>query len=305
MKKILMSVFITAFLVTGMKGQTPSYNMENWANVQFSTTQQDPVGWASFNILVAGGMQQTVYKETAFPYEATRSAKIVTKEVTVSVPGYDTVGLLVLGEIQVFPTQKITYGQNYTQRPATVTFATKYFPMGLDTGWVLVQLTKWNIAANKADTIASARFETSATDSLTWVSRTINLAPTYTNSTDLPDTLKIYCSSSSLYRPKINSTLWVDDFQFNGWVSTNDIDGTISNVSVYPNPANNNISIECSVTSNFVEVMDITGRKIGGYTMNANKVNIETMNFAKGMYIYQVIDNQNKIINRGKFEVAH
>jgi hypothetical protein len=51
--------------------------------------------------------------------------------------------------------------------------------------------------------------------------------------------------------------------------------------------------------------MDITGRMIGNYTMLNNKAEINSEAFAKGMYIYQVIDDQQKVIARGKFEVAH
>ncbi|MDF2437458.1 MAG: hypothetical protein K0Q95_1834 [Bacteroidota bacterium] len=303
MKKLLLSICSAMILVSAGNAQAPSYNMESWQNVQFGTVQ-DPVGWASFNILVAGGMQQSVYKETTPPlFQGTASAKIVTREITgVAVPGYDTVGLLILGKITAFPSQSIKYGINYTGRPATVNFATQYVPVGLDTGWVLVQLTKWNSTNGRADTIASGKFQTS-TNSTVWTQRVVNM--NYVSNTISPDTLKIYCSSSSLHRPKLGSTLWVDDFTFNGWVSTNDIDGVINNVSVFPNPANNSLSLECSVDSKFVEVSDIAGRKVGTYQMNGNKTVINTSEFSKGLYIYQVTDSNNKVLNRGKFEVAH
>jgi hypothetical protein len=51
--------------------------------------------------------------------------------------------------------------------------------------------------------------------------------------------------------------------------------------------------------------MDISGRKIGSYNMLSNKASIQTSGFSNGMYIYQVLDKDNKVLNRGKFEVAH
>jgi len=310
MKKLLLSLSAVAMLATGMHAQAPSYNMENWTNVPFGTVQ-DPDGFASFNVLVVAGMTQSVYKETTAPYEATTAAKITTQRITgATIPGYDTVGLLILGRVQVLPTQAIKYGVNYTNMPATVTFATKYAPVtstySVDTGWVLVQLTKWNAGLNKADTIASGKFETS-TASSAWTLQTIDLVPSYVSvagSGAAPDTMKIYCSSSSLYHPNIGSALWVDDFKFNGYVGINDIAAVKNTVSVFPNPATNKISIECSVASRLVEVMDIAGRKMGTYTMLNNKAEIETGSYSNGMYMYNVIDENKNILNRGKFEVS-
>lgn len=305
MKKLLLSLSAVIALSIGAKAQTPSYNMENWANVQFSTTQQDPVGWASFNILVAAGMPQSVYKVTSAPYEGSTSAKIVTRKLPSfpPVPGYDTVGLLVLGSISAGSPPTIIYGTPYTGRPAMVNFATKYYSPSLDTGWVRVDLTKY--VSGSTVVLATGTWRTSATDSMNWTARTIDLSSAYTSTTLTPDSMKIYCSSSSLFRPKVGSSLWVDAFTFNGWVSTNDIDGVKNSVSVYPNPADNLLSLECTVASSVVEVTDIAGRRIGSYAMKGNKAEINTSDFSKGFYIYQVMDKNNKILNRGKFEVAH
>lgn len=309
MKKLLLSIPVLALFTTGIKAQTIDYGLDTWANTACASVQ-DPVGWASFNLLTCfpASMQQTVFKETTpTPYSGVAAARIETKKIPafITVPGYDTVGLLVAGSIDLAgTTPTIHYGVPYTGRPASITFATKYASTSLDTGWVLVQLTKWNTGTNKADTIASGRFNTSASSS-TWTLQTINLSSAYTVPAVSPDTLKIYCSSSSLYRPKIGSTLWVDAFSFHGWVSTNDIDGVKNTVSLYPNPSNSRISIECSVTAKMVDVMDVAGKKIGSYPMKGNKVEIETLEFSQGLYFYQVVDADQKILNRGKFEVAH
>jgi hypothetical protein len=310
MKKFLLS--ITAIVSFSICEAQPSYNLEAWTANSVCSTVQDPTGWASFNMLncFPVNMPLTVEKETTpAPFQGLAAAKITTQKIPsfVTVPGYDTVGLLVLGSISLSGSApQIKYGVNYTNRPATVTFATKYEPHTNpnpnDTGWVLVQLTKWN--GTKADTIASGKFTTTAASS-TWTARTIDLTSSYVNQNVAPDTLKIYCSSSSLYRPSVGSILWVDDFQFNGYVGINEIEGVTNNVSVFPNPASNSVSIKCSVSAKSVDVIDVTGRKVGNYPMKNNEVLIETNSFIPGLYLYNVVDNDKKVINRGKFEVAH
>jgi hypothetical protein len=305
MKKFLLSIVALTLCSIEMNAQvTPSYNLDSWIPTTCSSAS-DPTGWASFNLLSCVGMTKTVLIDSA-EYEGTVAAKITTAKIPafVTVPGYDTVGLLVLGTISLSgTTPTINYGTPYTNRPATVTFATKYSSPSLDTGWVLVQLTKFNTTTNKADTMASGKFQTSATNT-TWTLQSIDLTPSYTNQNQLPDTMKIYCSSSSLYRPKIGSTLWVDDFKFNNYVGIEE-SAINNNVTIFPNPASHNVSIKCSTPAGSVDIIDITGRRLGNYSMTNSEVSIETQNLANGIYMYNIIDKDKKIINRGKFEVAH
>ena len=306
MKKIILFTLLVFITNTTIKAQAPSFGFESWAFVPNSTTVKDPIGWASFNLLTSAFMAKTV-DTTSASFSGTYAAKITTQDVPSflqSSVGYNKLGLLVLGTISLSgTTPKILYGTTYTGRPATITFATKYTPVGIDTGWVLVQLTKWNVANNRADTMATGKFQT-LTNSTTWTLQTIDLSNSYTTQTALPDTMKIYCSSSSLYNPKVGSSLWVDDFSFNGWVSTNDIDAIKNSVSIFPNPATNSINLKCTAKASFVEFSDVTGRKMGLYNMIDNTTNIQTTGFAPGIYLYAVLNEKKEVINRGKFEIA-
>ena len=301
MKKLVLSICILASLVSTANAQAPAnMGLEAWSTIPFNSIK-DPDNWASFNALNVAGMNQTVFQETAAPYELLSSARISTEKIPAgtTIPGYDTVGLLVLGAvIPSFP-PAIKYGRPYDDMPASMTFAMKYIPNGLDTGFVLVQLTKYNTVTHKADTITSARYQTSATIN-SWTTQSINLG-TYIMQ---PDTLKIYCSSSSLYRPKIGSNLFVDDFKMIGWVGVDELNGVKNSVSVFPNPASNNITIQSGAAAAFTEIADITGRAVGSYKMQNNAVNIETYNFPSGMYFFAVKDEKGQILNRGKFEVS-
>lgn len=310
MKKIILSLSGLALFASSFAQVAPDFGFESWTNVPFSSTVQDPNGWASLNALTLVGTAQSVFKETTGPAAGTASAKIVTVKVNgATLPNpyggtLDTAGILAIGEISISP-PGLTYGYGpYTNRPAVLTFQSKYTPMTGDSAFVLAYMTRWNGVSR--DTIASGKYGTGAsTTAFATNTLTMNYKPAFM--TVLPDSQQIFISSSvySHDGAKIGSAFWIDDLVWSGYVSTNDIDGVKNSVSIYPNPANNSLSIECSVTSSVVEIMDIAGRKIGNYTMSANKVSIETTNFAKGMYIYQVLDNDNKVINRGKFEVVH
>jgi hypothetical protein len=300
MKKILLTIMAGVLTTLSVNAQV-DYGFETW--VTASGAAQNPTGWASFNVLTAFGMKQTVFKDTAAPYVGKAAARIVTQPVVSPIPipgGYDTVGILAIGVISA---TGIQFGTPYTNRPQVVHFATKYQPVGSDTGFVTVALTKFNTTTSKIDIIASGIWNTTAT-STSWTAQALTLtyAPGLMNVA--PDSIKIMASSSSLYRPKVGSTFYIDDITMTGYVSTNNIDGVENNVSVYPAPAKESVSFSISVKAYAVQIMDITGRNLGVFPMTNNKVTIETANYKAGMYIYNVVNEQGKALGRGKFEVV-
>jgi hypothetical protein len=306
MKKILLTI-MTGVLTTLSVSAQVDYGFETWAATPNGAAGvEDPKGWASFNVLTNAliGMSQTVFKETAAPAVGSAAAKIVTRPIPPSapIPGYDTAGILAIGTINIL-TQSIKLGTPYTNRPQIVHFSTKYQPVGLDTGSVTVLLTKFNTTTSKVDVVAKGTFNTSAT-STTWTAQALTLDYTPGLMNVAPDTIKIMISSSSFYRPKIESTLYIDDITMSGYVSTNDIDGVENNVSVYPTPARESVSFSISVKAYAVQIMDITGRNLGVFPMTNNKVTVETNSYKAGMYIYNVVDENGKALGRGKFEVV-
>jgi hypothetical protein len=300
MKKILLTIMAGVLTTLSVNAQV-DYGFETWVT---SGSAQDPTGWASFNVLTTVGMTPTVIKETTAPYAGTAAAKIVTQVIPalVTIPGYDTVGILAIGSVDL-ANKKINFGTPYTNRPQVVHFATKYQPASLDTGFVTVQLTRFNALTSKIELVGGGTWNTSAT-STSWTAQalTLNYVPGMMNVA--PDSIKIMASSSSLYRPKVNSALYIDDISMTGYVSTNDIDGIENNVTVYPAPAKESVSFSISVRAYAVQIMDITGRNLGVFPMTNNKVTLETNSYKAGMYIYNVVDEHGKALGRGKFEVV-
>jgi hypothetical protein len=306
MKKILLTIMAGVLTTLSVNAQV-DYGFETWAATPNGASGvEDPKGWASFNVLTNAliGMNQTVFKETTGPFAGTAAAKIVTQAIppAAPIPGYDTAGILAIGTINIL-TQSIKLGTPYTNRPKVVQFATKYQPSSLDTGSVSVLLTRFNALTSKVEVVAKGTWMTSAT-STTWTAQalTLDYTPGLMNVT--PDSIKIMISSSSAYRPKIGSTLYIDDIVMTGYVSNNDIDGVENSVAVYPAPAKESVSFSISVKAYAVEIMDITGRNLGVFPMTNNKVTVETSTYKAGMYIYNVVDEHGKALGRGKFEVV-
>lgn len=312
MKKILLSMFSIASLSYGVSAQgvAPDLGFEAWTTIPFST-KQDPNGWTSLNALtVIGPTAQSVFKETSSVASGLASAKVVTVYVNgTTIPNpyggnLDTAGILAIGTINISPPGfKYGYGP-YNNRPATLSFKSKYTPVGSDSAFVLAYMTHHNGVSR--DTVGSGKFGT-GTSTSSYATNTITMNYKTAFLSVVPDSMQIFISSSiySHDGARIGSTFYIDTLAWTGYVSTNDIDGIRNSVTVYPNPASNNISIKCSISAKSVDVVDITGRKIANYPMTNNEAAIETATFAPGIYLYNVIDNDKRIINRGKFEIAH
>ncbi|MES2284771.1 MAG: T9SS type A sorting domain-containing protein [Bacteroidota bacterium] len=311
MKKILLTISVVASSVIGAMAQSPDFTFETWHDVQFSTTIQDPQGWASLNTLnVFTATPKSVFKETTSPFGGTASAKITTVKITgAAIPNpyqsgdIDTAGLLTIGQIVASP-PSIKYGYNYTWRSQVLSFQCKYTPMAGDSAFVLATLTKWN--GTSRDTIASGKYATGATTTA-YELKSINLTYDPAFATVLPDSEQIFISSSiySHNGAKVGSTFYIDDIAWSGYNSTNETNGTVNNVIVYPNPSTNNINIVASsVDAAIIKITDITGRLIGTYSMTDNEANIQTTTFASGIYIYSILDQKKNVMNRGRFEIT-
>lgn len=311
MKKTLLTISVVASSVIGVMAQSPDFSFETWNNVQFSTTIQDPQGWASLNTLnVFTATPKSVFKETTSPFGGTASAKITTVKITGAAipnpyqPGdIDTAGLLTIGQIVASP-PSIKYGYNYTWRSQILSFQSKYTPIAGDSAFVLATLTKWN--GTSRDTIASGKYATGVATT-SYSLKTINLTYDPAFASVVPDSEQIFISSSiySHNGAKVGSTFYIDDIAWSGYNSTNEINGTVNNVIVYPNPSTNNINIVASsVDAEIVRITDITGRLIGTYSISNNEANIQTTTFASGIYIYSILDQKKNTMNRGRFEIT-
>ena len=70
----------------------------------------------------------------------------------------------------------------------------------------------------------------------------------------------------------------------------------LSSTQVYPNPANDKISISSyAVKINELDIYDISGKLVESHYVNANKININTSKLNSGIYFIEIKSDVSKI----------
>lgn len=76
----------------------------------------------------------------------------------------------------------------------------------------------------------------------------------------------------------------------------------------YPNPASSHIQFEIrrpSATSLRLCVYNFLGRKVADVSKVGPGVRLDVAAFTRGIYIYQLLDLQGRVLESGKFQVEH
>jgi hypothetical protein len=74
-----------------------------------------------------------------------------------------------------------------------------------------------------------------------------------------------------------------------------------SAVVIYPNPANNDFTVQTETSTGSIEVLDITGRVVKTSIINSTLTRVDVSDLASGMYTYRVVGTA----QQGKVQVAH
>ncbi|OFX28580.1 MAG: hypothetical protein A2033_19815 [Bacteroidetes bacterium GWA2_31_9] len=75
-------------------------------------------------------------------------------------------------------------------------------------------------------------------------------------------------------------------------------------VNIYPNPANDYITVISKGNICKLEIYNVAGQKCIEVTVN-NKITVDIENLNTGIYIYKVLDFNNKVIETGKLNIIH
>lgn len=317
MKKLLLSVF--TFASIALNAQNPSNgSFETWTLGPFGAPK-DPTGWNSSNVLnniLLPGNDTAVFQNTNTTYitAGTNSARIETITIAnnpdpTSIPGVQ--GLLFYGAVSTSP---LGYkpGKPYTTRATCFSFDYAYTPNGNDSCAGYAFLSKWNAGSGKRDTIASAFIVLGPQASMTHKNVPFWYIPAYATSGN-PDSLMVFFSSSvgsyvaGQVTPVPGSTMYVDNASVStNWCAVGINENSVKSVlKAYPNPASSHFTLTVNSDEiNNVEVFDVTGKKLGSYSIEDMKVRIATDNFANGLYIYKVSDKNKEVIATGKFNVV-
>ena len=88
-------------------------------------------------------------------------------------------------------------------------------------------------------------------------------------------------------------------------LSVNEQVKTVTGVSLYPNPATSEITIETSLTdNNNIKISDVTGKLISNNSFKTTKITLSVLDFDPGIYFYSIYDVNGKDLYSSKFIVA-
>jgi len=309
MKKLILSITaLCAVYLSNAQSPAPVPNggMETWGQNATLNEPQEPTGWVSANVFCSallGGTANPVSVTQLTPaFTGSFSAQIKTVHLTTN-PAYpslsDTLGVLVLGAIKP-ATPYLVSGAPYTSKPLTFSFESMYTPMGTDSAYFTISLTKWTGTSRTIVTSNAAQILPSAT----WTSNTVTL--NYLNTTTIPDTLIINFTASSYKRgnARPGSVLDLDALAFSG---INGIAEYSNNVSfnAYPNPANSILNLVTDARQiESVNVYDITGKSVDAIKITADHTQLNTSAYASGLYFYSAVSKSGEAVARGKFTVS-
>ena len=79
------------------------------------------------------------------------------------------------------------------------------------------------------------------------------------------------------------------------YVGINELNNDMSKIIVYPTPSTGQVTFDGVVENDVVDVIDVTGRLILRHTSYSNNPTIDLSTLDKGMYLYRITDEHNKI----------
>lgn len=322
MKKLLLSATLVLSALLG-KAQFPTidFGMQGYPS-QWSSMigePKQPRGWISANALsnafVNPSNPTSVFIDSLSNAHTGYSMKITTvKLATNPVHGTppsglpDTVGLAMVGTVQAIPSLSIRQGTGYAGRPTYMTFWYKSAPMAGDTCGASFTFWKWDGSVRRP--VAYGEFKTGATvTAMTQATVTMTYDPI--DGWMWPDSASFVFGSSfrtGLKYPVIGSTMWVDDISWGPNLITGVADNAaeVTKVSLYPNPATSQVTIETNQpVADRVYIYDVTGKQIASELLDDGKATINTSGFSTGLYIYRIIGRDKQILYTKKFNVTH
>ena len=193
-------------------------------------------------------------------------------------------------------------GVPFTSRPTAIKGFHKYLPEKSDSAAIEVFLKSKGKEIGGGKEVITKRV-------LDWTN--FNVPITY-SSEQTPDTIVIIFSASAKYdftnlaslmqcQGQPNSTLYLDDIEFEYQNGVKEIFDPAIKLSIYPNPSTDKVNLQIAKQTNgTVIIYDYLTRKIGEYPINGSQIDIDIQNFASGSYLINVVEN-NRVVTTGRF----
>jgi hypothetical protein len=301
MKKIYSLISILLFSQTILWAQaTPNACFDSWTSTSnIFGSYNTPNNWSCENSQTATIGTYTCFQSTShYSGCGTYSCELITKSIDIPFVVDQVVpGIITTGTIPSSVTGSITGGIAYTLKPDSITGYYEYTPAGGENGFVDFYL--FGSAANNADTIAEAQFNTPTTTVSTFTRFSAPLK--YHNSDAIVNSIWLISSSlNDALSAGVGSTLYIDDL--NLVINPSGIAEHIkSEFKISPNPAVDHIVINSNLITEATFILyDLAGNKVKEERIG-NLTNVINVNsFTDGLYIYNIIDNNKSVISAGK-----
>ena len=102
------------------------------------------------------------------------------------------------------------------------------------------------------------------------------------------------------YNGNPKGTSWdMGAYEYTARVGTTDLNAE-NRLTIYPNPARNQVTVEVENLNAFVEVYDVLGKKISSQKANTDKTIVDISDLTKGIYFVKTMD-KNNVLWMGKF----
>ena len=297
--KHLISFVLTFLMISAVKSQTtiPNGSFEDWVNY---SNYSDPQYWDTPNeeLMAIPFFGTTVVTRSNDHQAGTYSAKLETKHITL--PPVDVPGVLTLGEltIDIFTqTYTINGGAPINDIPTHLKGFFKFQPQGGDSCVIGIGLTRMN--GGVRDSIGAGYYSTHDTvNAWTPFSAWIDY-----DTVAVPDTFNILVMSSAVEVPTPGTILYVDDL-FLDYTVGRDEDDPSTGIRVYQDKEVGELIvffdfIYPQITS--ISLYNMTGQNMVEYpskTIEKDRVTFNYSGFRSGIYILEVIHNNNRFIRK-------
>jgi hypothetical protein len=185
-------------------------------------------------------------------------------------------------------------GFPFNVRATNMQACIKYTRAGTDSAELNVKFTKFNTVSQMTQDVStnSCYIRVGSSSATPY---TVTVPITYINGTVVPDTAIISLSPSSFNsQASVTpfSTLWVDNVVLNYNNGTFEVLKKSSVVGVYP-----------PVGSDVIRLIDITGKEISQISVHGINQTMSLKTIGAGIYFYEVISADSKVLASGKVSV--
>lgn len=210
------------------------------------------------------------------------------------------------------------FGQTTVDRLASDPFPTsvdlyyQFSPINNDTaGTILIDVIDTMAAGNQDDVLLAQGIAVYTAAQTTW---TMTSIPLNVFQAGTPTTINISCYSSpkdfvtgfpvTLPDPEDGTYLLVDEFTFTGNQASIKEETVAYNINAFPNPASDVFRIELPDSrTNQIDILGMTGQVIKTINVTNLNVNIDLSGLNNGVYMYQLKDNNGKVLTTRKLVV--